>query len=311
MTDRSDHTETSDHIPGQDQAWTDLPEILNTSHARLAALVLEARGIPCRLLRRDRGWQLSVPDGDREQAVRELDLYQRENRNWPPAAPVAAPQYPNTLITLSVLGLLGIFFNLTWLAIDGFGHSPIGWLELGNADAGKILQGQWWRTITALTLHNDGLHLLGNLVIGGFFIDRLCREIGAGWGWALVLAAGALGNYANALLQPDWHRAVGASTAVFGAVGILASRSALRHRLHLPKRWLLPVAAAVALLGLLGSGGENTDIGAHLLGFLAGLALGWPAAHLTGRSSAAGIMAGGSAALLTVGAWLAALCWGA
>jgi hypothetical protein len=78
----------------------------------------------------------------------------------------------------------------------------------------------------------------------------------------------------------------------------------------LPKRRLLPVAAAVALLGLLGSGGENTDIGAHLLGFLAGLALGWPAAYLTGRSSAAGIIAGGSAALLTVGAWLAALNWG-
>jgi membrane associated rhomboid family serine protease len=303
MTDHNNHTESCD------LDWTELPEILNTSRARLAALVLEARGIPCRLLRRDRGWQLSVPAEDREQAVRELDLYHQENRNWPPAAPVAAPHYPNTLITLSVLGLLGIFFNLTWLAIDGFGHSPIGWLELGNANAGKILQGQWWRTITALTLHNDGLHLLGNLVIGGFFIDRLCREIGAGWGWALVLAAGALGNYANALLQPDWHRAVGASTAVFGAVGILASRSALRHRLHLPKRWLLPVAAAVALLGLLGSGGENTDIGAHLLGFLAGLALGWPAARLKGKTTA-NTLVGIGAALLTAGAWLAALGWG-
>jgi rhomboid protease GluP len=307
MTEPIDRRETGDPTIDRDQ-WAELPETLTRKQARLASLVLEARGIPCLPQQDGRIWKLRSPPTDRERAKQELEQYERENRNWPPPPPTPQPRHQNTLITLSVLGLLGIFHNLTWLSIDRFGHSPIDWMELGNADAGKILEGQWWRAVTSLTLHSDGLHLLGNLVIGGFFIDRLCREIGAGWGWALVILGGLLGNYSNAMLLPDWHRAVGASTAVFGAVGILASRSALRHRRHLLKRWLLPVSAALALLGLLGTGGENTDIGAHLLGFLAGLALGWPAARLKGNSRV-NALAGIGAALLTVGAWLAALGW--
>lgn len=287
--------------------WTQLPEVLHQKRARLAALVLEARGIPCRLLRSGHGWQLSVPAAEQEKARHELFLYQQENRNWPASKPTVLPQHQNTLVTLSVLGLIAIFYNLTLLPVNGFGHAPIDWVQLGNADAGKILQGQWWRTITALTLHADGLHLLGNLVIGGFFVDRLCREIGAGTGWALVLVSGALGNYLNAILQPTWHQAVGASTAVFGAVGILAVRSALLHRRQLPHQWFLPIAAAIALLGMLGSGGERTDLGAHLLGFLAGLCLGWPAAKITGYSVRLNLFAGSSAAVLLVGVWLTAL----
>jgi rhomboid protease GluP len=294
----------------REENWTEFRETFSRNEVRIAALVLEARAIPCRPHRSLRGWRLAVPARDMERAVEELALYRKENRNWPPPAPVAAPHHANTLITLSVLGLLGIFHNLTYLSLSGFGHHPIDWLEIGNADAGRILAGQWWRAVTSLTLHSDGLHLLGNLVIGGFFVDRLCREIGAGAGWALVLLAGLLGNLANALLQPAWHQAVGASTAVFGAVGILAVRSALRHRQSLLQRWLLPVAAALALLGLLGTGGERTDVGAHLLGFLAGLGLGWPAARISHHSRTLGFVAGGGAALLTAGAWLAALNWG-
>lgn len=294
----------------REEDWTEFRENFSRQEVRIAALVLESRAIPCRTHRSLRGWRLAVLARDLERASEELALYRKENRNWPPPAPVAAPHQANTLITLSVLGLLGIFHNLTYLSLSGFGHHPIDWLELGNADAGRILAGQWWRAITSLTLHSDGLHLLGNLVIGGFFVDRLCREIGAGAGWALVLLAGLLGNLANALLQPAWHQAVGASTAVFGAVGILAVRSALRHRKTLLQRWLLPVAAALALLGLLGTGGERTDVGAHLLGFLAGLGLGWPAARIFHQSRTLDLLAGGGAALLTVGAWLAALNWG-
>jgi rhomboid protease GluP len=308
--DRPENPPDSQEDGARNEDWTELKETFSRQEVRIASLVLESRAIPCRTHRTLRGWRLAVPARDLERAAEELALYRQENRNWPPPAPEAAPHHANTLITLSVLGLLGIFHNLTYLSLSGFGHHPIDWLELGNADAGKILAGQWWRAITALTLHSDGLHLLGNLVIGGFFVDRLCREIGAGAGWALVLLAGLLGNLANALLQPAWHQAVGASTAVFGAVGILAVRSALRHRQTLLQRWLLPVAAALALLGLLGTGGENTDIGAHLLGFLAGLGLGWPAARISHHSRTVGFAAGGSAALLTIGAWLAALNWG-
>ena len=53
--------------------------------------------------------------------------------------------------------------------------------------------------------------------------------------------------------------------------------------MKMSRRWYLPLAAALALLALLGSGGENTDLGAHLLGFATGILLGLPAGRLLGR----------------------------
>jgi membrane associated rhomboid family serine protease len=284
---------------------------LHRKRARLWALVLEARGLPCRLEQQGGRWQLWVPEKEQARALDELHRYETENHNWPPTLAPPVPLKSNSLITLSLLALLGIFHNLGSLHIPEIHSLNIDWLQLGNADAGAILDGQWWRAVTALTLHADGLHLLGNLLIGGFFIDRLNREVGIGRGWALVLLSGTLGNLANALLQPLNHRSVGLSTAVFGTVAILAVRSARHHRHSLRRRWPLPLAAALALLGLLGSSGEQTDIGGHLWGFVAGLGLGWLSSLLwpgegTGRRWS-DLLAGLGSAALVVGAWLAAL----
>ncbi|MFA5514765.1 MAG: rhomboid family intramembrane serine protease [Desulfuromonadales bacterium] len=269
-------------------AWLSIPRDLQNGDATNSlarrrahdwALVLEARGIPYQLERCGLGVQLRVAEENHAAAIGELKLFEQENRNWPPPLPAAEPETGNTLANLSALLLLAIFHNLTYLNLDLFGHSPVDWIALGNADAGKIRAGEWWRLLTALTLHADWLHLLGNLAIGGIFIIRLSREIGSGLAWSLLLSAGALGNLLNALLQAPDHRAVGASTAVFGAVGIFASFNLVRYRRRLWRRWPLPVAAALALLALLGAGGERTDIGAHLFGFAAGLFLGRAVAH--------------------------------
>jgi hypothetical protein len=50
-----------------------------------------------------------------------------------------------------------------------------------------------------------------------------------------------------------------------------------RHNLRPRRRWTLPIAAALGLLAMLGAGGENTDLGAHLFGFLFGLPFGFGA----------------------------------
>ncbi|PLX84251.1 MAG: rhomboid family intramembrane serine protease, partial [Desulfuromonas sp.] len=96
-----------------------------------------------------------------------------------------------------------------------------------------------------------------------------------------------------------------------GTVAILAVRSARHHRHSLRHRWPLPLAAALALLGLIGSGGQLTDIGGQLWGFVAGLGLGWlsslfwPSLPKVNRRS--NLLAGLSAAALVVGSWLMAL----
>lgn len=257
---------------------------LGRQQLRAWSLVLQARQIPWRSQRRRNGWQLLVPVAEYPRACQELRQYEELNRNWPPPPPTLPPEQENTQTTIWILVALGLFHIITQ-EVHVLGNRPIDWYNLGSADAGKILQGEWWRLVTALTLHSGGIHLAGNIVVGGIFINRLCRELGSGLGWSLVLLTGILGNLANALVQSPDHRSIGASTAVFGAVGLLGAMNMLRYRKNLRNRWPLPVAGALGLLALLGVGGENTDIGAHLFGFGFGLVIGAGFGWLLSRSS--------------------------
>lgn len=280
----------------------------------LWALVLTSRGVPCRIEKLTTAWQVTVAPEQWERACRELGLYVTENRNWPPQEPVERPLLHNTLVALSVLFLLASFHNLTLLEMPLFKHPPPEWVELGSAKAHLIRYGEIWRLITSLTLHADWLHLFSNLTIGGLFIVSLCREYGSGLAWFLLLAAGSFGNLVNAYSQMPTHSSVGASTAVFGAVGILAGVNLVRRRFQRQRRWMLPAAAALALLALLGTEGKNTDLGAHLYGFLSGLLLGLSAEYFIGKTGMPGRwlnrLLGLISALIVAGAWYAALAYG-
>jgi len=152
----------------------------------------------------------------------------------------------------------------------------LAWLVRVAADAERIVHGELWRTVTALTLHADIAHVLSNAVAGGLFFTAVASLEGVGFGGALVLLAGAGGNLANAFLHGSAHVSVGASTAVFGAVGLLGSIGMTRRRRSAFSRWRawLPIAAAFALLGMLGSSGQRVDIWAHFFGLLVGAVLG-------------------------------------
>ena len=174
------------------------------------------------------------------------------------------------------------------------------------------MNGQWWRAVTALTLHANLPHLLSNLTIGGFIILWVCRDLGSGLGWSLLLTSGILGNLLNAVVQPSTHSSVGASTVVFGAVGLLAAFNLLRFKLQPHKRWGLPIAGAMALMAALGTEGERTDLGAHLFGCLAGFLLGLLTARLVERHGRPSrgfsfFLALLSAAIVAVAWWLALL----
>ena len=173
------------------------------------------------------------------------------------------------------------------------------------------MDGQWWRLVTALTLHSGLVHLAGNLALGGIVVIFLCRELGSGLSWSLLLGTGIMGNLANAIAQSPDHRSVGASTAVFGAVGIFTAISMIQHRRHLLKRWLVPVAAGLALLALLGSEGKQTDLGAHLFGFAFGFLLGTLTEFMIGRYGRPGSLLNALLALtsaaVVITAWWAAI----
>ncbi|NVN97708.1 MAG: rhomboid family intramembrane serine protease, partial [Geobacteraceae bacterium] len=193
------------------------------------ALVLNARYIVCRVEHDETGWQLLVSSDQLPRATDELQAFEAENRNWPPIAPPYRSARESRLSTLSLLLLLATFHNITRLTIPIFGYPAPDWMEIGSAKVHLIHYGEWWRLITALTLHADSVHLLSNLTIGGFFVYFLCRELGSGLAWTLLFFAGTLGNWANSLVQLPTHSSVGSSTAVFGAVGILAVINFVRH----------------------------------------------------------------------------------
>jgi membrane associated rhomboid family serine protease len=153
-----------------------------------------------------------------------------------------------------------------------------------------VERGEWWRPFTSLFLHADPGHLLGNVFIGGVFCVMVAQSVGAWRGWALILAAGTLGNAVNAGLRfPAEFVSLGASTATFGAVGILvgtASVAAWRSRSYRELRpVLVPVVIGLILLGWYGSGGDsagtegnNTDVAGHFAGLASGVLLGGVAA---------------------------------
>jgi len=233
------------------------------------ALVLQAVGIHCRAEPLDGDFALKVRARDAGYARRQIELYAAENperdrpRRFNPRHGVADG--------LNCASLYGVTILVLDLAQR---HRAFGldWWDAGRTQAGLIRAGEWWRTFTALGLHADPLHLAGNLIYGLIFGFLAGQLLGWGLAWSGLLLAGALGNLLNAFIQPAGHSSIGASTAVFATLGMLSVTAWIRHTRRL-KRWA-PLGAGLALLAFLGMGGENTDIFAHVAGFIAGCLMG-------------------------------------
>jgi rhomboid protease GluP len=242
------------------------------------------------------------------QAVAHLRQYEAE-RNRPAPPPPPPPRlFPHAWIgcVLYVIVLFGVAVAISrglW-RLDAF--------ELGAVDGERMQHGEWWRAWTALTLHVDAAHLALNLGAGAWFGYLAGRQLGVGTAWLLIVFGAATANFLEGTLGSPVHRAVGASTAVFAALGLIAAHS-WRQRLALPQRWVRrwgPLIAGVILLGWLGSSGENTDLVAHAAGFALGVLLGAAAAVPTVSRVLARVpqwLSGAIALLSICGAWAMAL----
>jgi membrane associated rhomboid family serine protease len=285
--------------------------LLERTEAKAWSLALESRRVPHRLRQQGRGWVLETPAWYADKAAREIGLFLDENPGRPqdphPPRDLPGPRRSDAPTWAAMTGLI-LFFAFVSRPWPGLGLYPQHWLDLGQVRALLLLEGQWWRAATALTLHADAAHVAANAVVGGVFAGLLCRELGSGLGWFLILASGVLGNVGNALIQSPEHGSIGFSTAVFGAAGILSGLRAAGRGLDF-RGFAVPVAAGLGLLAMLGTAGENTDLGAHLLGFAAGLALGLAAGLGLGRLGAPSRGLDLSLGLLALGLLPAAWAW--
>jgi membrane associated rhomboid family serine protease len=251
------------------------------------AFMLYAVGIASAIARDSFGYLLLVDTADLLAAREHLRLYEVERLNKPLPPPPPPRLYPHAWVgsviyLLIIAGVALAVSNGLW-RLDSF--------DAGELDASLVQRGQWWRVWTALTLHLDGPHLAANAAAGVWFGYLASRLLGAGNAWFLTVLGAGAANWIEAMLGPASHRAVGASTAVFTALGLLSAYS-WRTRLAYPQRWALrwgPLIAGIVLLGWTGTGGESldqpgkpvgesVDVAAHVLGFAVGLLLGAGAA---------------------------------
>jgi rhomboid protease GluP len=268
------------------------------------ALVLSASSIPHQIDRQGGEWVIHVNKLDLARSKEIMDEYEKENRGWS-AKPVAKPLYKKTFSGFAVgLLLLGFY----WF-IKSDNSWPM-WFQAGNASAEHIMRGELWRASTALFLHADNLHILSNVISCVIFCSVVCRLYGLGLGWTLILISGIAGNLLTAFFYRSGHYSVGASTAIFGAVGLIGAWRFVFWRNHPfsgKKAWIYLVVV-LTLLGVLGVG-KNADIVAHLFGGISGCVLGVLAAKMIRHPlpmKLQYLLAGGSAGIVAV-SWLLAL----
>jgi membrane associated rhomboid family serine protease len=306
---------TLDELRAREPGAAFLGPLRERQRAREWALVLQSQSIPHDLEFIVDGWVLRVPIAEHDRAHQAIRAYEAENTDWPPPRDRDRPRHETSpIVPLAFATAVAFFFLVTGEA--RFGAS---WFVHGRADA-SLLFAEPWRMLTALTLHADIEHVAGNALSGGIFGSMLSRRIGPGGALCAIVVAGTVGNALNALYHlHDGHLSIGASTAVFAAIGILAAVQALLRigRPRSPRRWralevIAPIAGGLALLGALGAGKGNTDVWAHGFGFLAGVVVGLPLGWFVRRterapSAALQIAAGLGAAALVGGAWFAAM----
>ena len=240
------------------------------------SLMLSSVGISHHLNQSDDGMILGVTDEDSQKARFQISTYLHENRNWPPKPTSHVDDFVPMLQppTLLLIGALSLFYTVTGPWSD---HSF--WFTSGAGDATAILQNQeYYRLVTALTLHADSVHLLGNCFFGGFLFHFFCKLTGNGLGLFSMIITATVANYINVLLHGGDHLFIGFSTAVFVIIGCLAMISR-KDRPNTKYSRILPFMAGAALLAMIGSSGERTDLGAHFFGLCCGLVTGWALSH--------------------------------
>jgi membrane associated rhomboid family serine protease len=256
----------------QEQQEPEYPEIACVSEGtfrqiRDDSLVLLSQGISHRLLRSIEGpFLIFVLPEHEARAQEQLALYRKENppKEENPPIPLSFSLQPFwVLLAPTIITLIDFTDKVNF-------HTP------GISDASKVLKGEWWRTLTAQTLHGDVRHLASNLICGYIVMNMITFRIPLLRLAPFIAIASAIANLCVSLTVQTNFRSLGFSTFVFAAIGCL---SVIEFRL-MPKethgllRRFAPLCGATSLAVFLGLG-ENADILGHAYGFIAGLFCGF------------------------------------
>jgi len=267
-------------------------------------LVLASQGIEAIIDRGGQGWALLVEERDYPRAQDALAQYRVENRNWHWRQPV--PEAGLIFHWGSVGWAAAIVAVYYWTAV----RFP-GLRSAGILDSDKVARGQWWRLLTAVTLHQGPPHLMANASMGFILMGLAMARYGAGVALLATFLAGVAGNAADLLVYTQPHQSLGASGMIMGALGAITVQSfSFWRKIRPGGRFLFRALAAGVLILVLVGFSQDSDVVAHVGGFIAGAlfgcALGWvrPARLQSGPANAGAFFA---LAVLIATAWRLAL----
>lgn len=238
------------------------------------SLALASQGIAVIINRGETGWELIVDRPDYTRAIATLKQYHIENRGW------------RWQGHMPVTGMAFHWGSVWWaLAMAGFYYwtmvvSP-GLQSAGAMDTQSVAKGQWWRLFTAVTLHENLPHLLGNEAMGFILLALAMARYGPGVAALAAFLAGVAGNCASLFFVPSPHTSLGASGMVTGALGLITVQPfALWRKSSGVTSWLpRALAGGVLILVLIGFS-PGTDLAAHIGGFVAGILFALPLARI-------------------------------
>src|SRR5579871_1907799 len=233
------------------------------------SLVLLSQGIESALSRDEEtgGWFLLVSAQHGQKAIRTLRQYHVENRGWNLRRNLTWPAV--------VFDWSCVVWALVLVAIHVIASARPAIREAGIMDAHAFAAGQWWRLVTATMLHADSVHLAENLAIGALLLGLALGRFGTGTGFLAVFLAGTAANLISLFVHGDSFRGLGASGVVMAALGLISAQTLewVKHR-HAPSKLAFGGIAAGIMLFVLYGASPQSDIAAHLGGFVLGLGLG-------------------------------------
>lgn len=147
--------------------------------------------------------------------------------------------------------------------------------RFGAKNTVLILDGQWWRLVTANFLHANLIHIFFNMWV---FLD-LGRYVEELYGWRRYLFfyvfSGVCAFTASVFVYPAVP-SLGASGAIMGLVGVLLAYSAKHWKTHGRQlgKGLLRWVAYILIFGLLLRG--MVDNAAHIGGLISGFLIAFP-----------------------------------
>lgn len=274
-------------------------------------LVLSAEGFEPRLARSAEGYHIEVAPEHLDSAIRILAAWRQERAEREIRVELP-PARSATSLEVAVAYALALALLAFHLGLDVSGRYE-DLVMAGVNHASRVAGGDFFRLVTSLTLHSDISHVLGNTFFGGFFLAYVAGRLGVGFGALAFVVTGTLGNLANDLYYGFDHHSMGASTGVFGLVGVLSGLAAWRrHQIATPGRgaWVA-FGAGLGIVAMLGSGGPRVDVSAHIFGMIvgafAGLVIAIPLASRPPPGQPAQFAALILAIAIVVGSWTRAL----